>query len=355
MVDITIYGKSSSLYEFMKQVIHSTVEAADIDLNLKEVKDVQQFINRDIMSIPAYQLNGGIIERGDQEFSQFIKGMQIEILKKENYGSMNVINIPIDYSKSAENAIHFASELAKKYNSILKLVHVYHPSPVLERDTITLPELYEAQVKDLHSYTDSIVKNDDDLTNQIIDKELKVGFASDVIKSISEEDADNWIVMSSTNSSKRIKNIFGSISISTAKNSSCPVFIIPPTVKFKPFSKIAMCINDGDIASFSELCKIARPFNSEIHLINIYEPDVLIDSDDVSNEIKSMYPEGKAKFYTLHAKDKINAVNDYCKNNDIDLLVLTRNKRSVLQELFHQSFTKKILLNTELPILVLHK
>lgn len=355
MVNLKIYGKPSSTYEYMKDAVLSIAQKADIELDLEEIKEIQRFIDMDILSIPAYQFNGIVHERGEDTLIQFIRKLQLEILKKADYGSLKVINVPVDYSDSSENAVNYAIELSQKFNCVLRLIHVYHPSAELAGQTPELAELFAAQESQLKEYTKLVVQNCLEPNKNIIDTELKIGLAYDQIQLISEENPDNWIVMASTNSSKRIKNIFGSISISTAKNSKCPVFIVPPKTEFKPYKKIALCINDDDLTPVTKLIPIASAFGAEIHLLHVFNPQDIMESDEIRKELKTMYPNEKTKFCTLHGKDKIDTINNYCEKNEIDLLVLSRHKKGILSELLHKSFTKQILLNTELPILVLHK
>lgn len=357
MIDLTIYGKPSSTYAYMKEIINKTANKAKISLNLKEVTDTQVFIDRQIMSIPAYQLNGTIEERGNRNINEFLRELQHSLLKKANFGNMKKIFIPVDFTETSDNAVVYAINLSKHYNSALKLMHSYRPSPYAYEGTYVDPELQKIREEKLKKATNELNKKwiaDDKFP--IIDSEVRIGFAYDQIQILSSEYPEGWIVMGSSDSSKTMKNIFGSVSIAVAKDGDCPVFIVPPTASFTPLKKIAFCSSDNlDAQAIHELIEIAKPFNSEIHVIHVEDSKQSYNEFDLLNMLKNNYTKDKIKFSTIKGEDKVDLINNYCSINKINLLAMARRKRGVFGELFHKSFTKQMTITTDIPLLVLHK
>ena len=358
MIKLKIFGKPSSTYEYMKAFIAKTAIQASLPLEVEEITDTQEFIDMQIMSIPAYSLNGKIEERGNKNINQFLRQLRKEILKKGNYGNMKKITVPIDFSETSDNTISYALNLSKNYNSVVKLMHAYHPSPIIDEGTYVNPEIQTIYQNKLLKFTESLNQKwvgDDD--SPIIDSDFKIGFAKDEIQNISEDNPDGWIVMGTSDSSKAVKNMFGSVSTAIAKESKCPVLIVPPKVTFSPLKKIVFCSSDDslDWSAMAELLELASPFKSEIHIVHVEEKNRHYEAYDLINVLKNKYPSHLIKFTSLKGTDKIDLINNYCDDNDIDLLALVRRKRSIINELFHKSFTKKMTITTSIPLFILHK
>jgi len=357
MIKLKIYGKPSSTYAYMKNAIIRISEQANIEVKLEEITDTQSFIDNQVMSIPAYQLNGKIEEINQKDIQQFISELQLSLLKKANFGNMKKIFVPVNFKDASDNAVFYAINMSKYFNAAIKLVHAYRPTPV-EGDLSYLDPADRAdRLEELNYLTDELNKKWLGDTNPpVVDGEIVSGFAIDAIQKISEQHPKDWIVMASTNSSKRVKKLFGSVSTDIAKNAASPVFIIPPNVEFSPLKKIAFCSSDPslDIEVIDELVQIAEAFDSEIHVIHVNEKASYVEFD-LLNAMRNKYPKEKLKLKYLAGDNRVETVNNYCQENNIDLLSMARRKRSLINELVHKSFTKEMTITTKLPLLVLHK
>ena len=73
MIDLTLYGKPTSTFAFIKSRIKSKAKNAGIELNMIEEMDVNTLIEKNIFSIPAFQIEDQIIEQGNKDVEEFIK------------------------------------------------------------------------------------------------------------------------------------------------------------------------------------------------------------------------------------------------------------------------------------------
>jgi len=358
MNQITIYGKPSSTYTYMKMVIDKTANLAGLDLEVNEVTDTKEFIKNNIMSIPAFRINGTIEERGTQNINQFLRNLMVSILKKENYGTMKIIYVPFDFSSTSENALAFAVELSKRKSALVKLFHVYHPNPVQQEggtlhidSNDTIAHKLDKRVQDLNN------KWIGDFQSSLIDYEIVNGLAGDEIIERSSEQKQPWIVMGSSESSKPLQYLFGSVTTHVAKSSRCPVFVVPPNISFSPFKKIAFCVSDEklDTKALDELVEVANEFNSEIHFIHVLEGKSNYSKFNFIEEFKKNNPDLNTRFEVLFGEDKLTAISDYCESRQIDLLSMTRQKTGFIKHFFKRSLTKKLAIQSTLPLLIFHK
>ena len=357
MISLKIYGKPTSTYAYMKNMVYLTAKKANIELHIEEIMDTQQFINHKIMSIPAYQLNGVVAQRGNKGIDEFMNDLRLALLKQANFGNMKTIYVPIDYSDVADNAISYAINISKHFNTVINLINTYLPSHGMTSDAFINPELRSAKKLKLTDFTRELNRNwIGDSNSPIINSELIIGSTIEALQSISEKHPNNWIVIGSSDSPNNLKNIFGSISIAIGQGSSCPVFIIPPSASFSPLKKVAFCSSDDvlDLQSVANLLDITQVFESEVHIIHVKSQDDYHEFN-LLNFLNNNYPKCKIIFNSISGENQIDAVNTYCHKNDIQLLAMAKRKRGIIKELFHKSFTKQIAITATIPLLILHK
>jgi|GEM_PF-2244949 len=80
-MNLTLYGKRSTMFKCLKDAAIDTAQQADIDLSIIETTDTDKIIQMGIPSIPAYSLNQEISSKGMQEFDQFVDHMKESILR----------------------------------------------------------------------------------------------------------------------------------------------------------------------------------------------------------------------------------------------------------------------------------
>jgi len=356
LVNITFFGKPSSLYNYMKDAALSIAQRANITLNIVEKCEINQLIKNYVMSIPAYELNNEITERGHKELSAFIMEMQLSILRESNFGDMNRIIVPIDFTETSEIATNYALYIAKKKNSAIHLIHAYHPSP-LEIDSGLLDHnIIAAREEKLKKYTMDLnntwvnYKSD-----PLIDSHFQIGLAADAINEVSRNIENGWIVMGSSDNSKARKKIFGSVSISVATHAKNPVFIIPVDYSLKPIEKVGFCVSDEDIEDsiITQVTDLANLFGAEIHLIHIKKRKDNIDSTKLIDQFSNHYHKELISYKEIETMNMVEGVNIYSEALSLDLLVMNKGKRGLFQEMFHRSFTKRMAISTRIPLLII--
>ena len=350
MQEFTLYGKHSSLYEYAKMMIFKQAEKAGLQLKINEVSDTDQFIESGIMSIPAAKVNGQMIERGDRGINNFISEVNYKLLKRNNFGKMRKVIVPIDFSETSKCAFEYARHLNQYLNGVIKLLHVHTVgnAPVSNR---------LEDEKKLETYINNFegpwhIEYDD----LLIDSEFKTGIVEKEILAYANEVNSNWIVMGSRRDVNTSQMICGTIATKVAKNAKSPVLVIPGRKHFSPFNKIAYCVDNDfmDTNAMEELALIAGKLKSEIHLIRVDQQDGYC----VNNLLEiwqEYFKDNKIIFHNVQGVDISKAINEYANEQEIDLIALSKSKRGFFEELFHKSVTKRMVLSSEKPVLIFHK
>lgn len=358
MIDITLYGKPSSVYQYLKLHVQSFTEKAGIDISLKEIHDTNAFIQESILSIPAVKLGEQIKSIDDQNINSFINEVNEWIFKNVDQNNLMTLNVPVDFSDTSTNAVKYAKELSKQLNGKVNLIHCYYPTPVSINEVSFIdPELETIRRKSFDEYT-SQVSSDAyliDPKSPIIEKEFVLGFPGQELVNISKRSPDDMMVIGSSGGGA-MKKYFGSVSTEIVQKGGCPVLVVPSDAKYNPLRKITLCSNDVelDAASIDEVIKIAAPYNAEIEVLHIdegkgYQETLLM------NLIINRYPKNKVGFTLIQGDSKAKAIESYTKSEKPDLLVFSKKSKNLLRELFHKSLTKQLLLTSTIPFLIIHK
>ena len=362
MVNLKLYGKPSSVYEYVKMMMIKQAEKAELELDIEEINDLDTLIKEEIVSIPTIKVNNHIDMRynKDMDINMFVRKLNNRILKEENYGTMKKILVPIDFSETSENACAFAIGLSKDLNGVIKVVHSYIPKALNMEGAVYIdPEIENLRREQLGSFVDKLNNSwiGDTATSPLIEKEFITGFAGKEIPELAAKDGQCMIVIGSTGSSGSLKTIFGSVSTMIAKEASCPVFVVPQHADYGTIKKIAYAADalEVDSSVVDELVLFTKLFDAELHLVHVDDDDQSAELNTLQTALLQEYPNMKIHTHVIDADGIVEGLNDFIERQDIDLLTLTKQKRSFLDSLFHSSITKRMTVNTKIPLLVLHR
>ncbi|NJK82892.1 MAG: universal stress protein [Saprospiraceae bacterium] len=142
-----------------------------------------------------------------------------------------------------------------------------------------------------------------------------------------------------------------------ARNAWVPVLLIPNRVNYKTPTNIAFATDNRRISevALKQLSEWTKQFEAFTHLVNVHLEKTtsykirnaqIRKFKDMSNfAYKSVIIESDSIEYGL---------NQYVENNDIDLLAMVTAHRSLIEELLFKSTTKEMVINTEIPLLIMH-
>jgi nucleotide-binding universal stress UspA family protein len=278
---------------------------------------------------------------------------------------MNTIILPTDFSDNSINALKYGLEIARITKADVVFFHVNHVpviapnTPVGVYDTlITYDE--EKQMHALEELRDSLFAelgiNHSEISSRCL---LKLGFAVDEIINVSEEENAGLVVLGTEGASGFKKIFLGSNASGVIKKTPCPVLSIPQDCTFKPIKKIALAtdfhhIEDKNI--LSPLLEIAILFGAEIIILHVKkEKDSVPEFSQTAEgfEMKEFLQSAPVSFHVIENKDVVNAIEQFLKEKQIDILAMLPHKQTFWESLFSKSFTEEIALDAVGPLLTL--
>jgi nucleotide-binding universal stress UspA family protein len=170
------------------------------------------------------------------------------------------------------------------------------------------------------------------------------------------------IVMGTTGKNGWTEKLFGKVSAEVSGEAHCPVLLVPPNVEFTGFSNIVYAANYESLETekIKQVVTFAEKFNSQIHFVHVNTGDMSEPHgqqlEERLFEINYQYAESKFPFLFHHIKgdDVTSALNTYAMRHHADLIVFITEHRGIWQSLLHESMSKKMMLNSRIPMLVAH-
>ncbi len=276
---------------------------------------------------------------------------------------MKNILCPIDFSASSLNALEFAAKLALQLGMRLSLLYVFTEKEFL-----------------------SILKKDDSLqqfehANKLAEEKLKevtqnlklefgenlnckyhieIGVVSKTIVEHIQNGDFELIVMGNKGINNLEENTIGSNTHYVLEKSTVPLLCIPLQAFYHEFKQIVYA-SDYHEQDKMALQQILTLFVKQSPLIRIVHISV-VDSEEeqerfrqYTEELKSFIDYPSLQLIHKASNEKIpNVLDEYMHECQGNLLVLLKQKRNILEKLFHQSVTKKMSCFADFPVLIIN-
>lgn len=356
--EIKVLGTGTSKHQMVTTVLKEYLRKAGINIPVNDYTDVDEFLKDGIESIPAVIYNGEIFNIGSNgSFNKTLRRAVNTILKASNFGNIEKIVIPVDFSTTSTNAFAYGHRLATDLGAITKAVHVFFPSAreISESATVDVDFalLRESYLEDFVATFDSDWGSDL-MRVSLIDSEFRTGFPGDQILNSIEENAACLTVMGTTGQSGFLRKWFGSVSTKIMNEASSPVLIVPKDANYHGIHKIAYAYSDimQDKAILEELVAFAERFGAEIHLIHVENETSPNPGYYLKELLVKDYPSALIRTVTLHETDIAKGLADYSVTHDIDLISLSTHRKRFFERLFDDNVSEQMKAISSLPLLI---
>ncbi len=294
-----------------------------------------------------------------------------EIRDDDKVEKMKKILVPVKISKHCYSLCEYAIALAKKQNAEVKILYVY-PDPTLnesQRNTtswekIVKMELKEAQAKaqlQLVEFSRELKKH---VPKELFDS-VKVhyrmlkGTPVNVISDASKRYRPDLIVMGTQTPDSEEGEFRGKTLVQVIENSHFPVLAVPQECKFKGKDKLnvmyATDFYDSDNTSLNKLLEILKPYDKKIRCVHIAAQDstkIKEKVKDLNNMIEHLYSEYDIFCVLNENESVVDGLNKFVKENEIDLISLSKMRHSAFYKLFHNDLVESLVSSECVPMLI---
>lgn len=266
---------------------------------------------------------------------------------------MKKIFLPTDFSDNARLSLDYAAQLCAGEAVEYIIVHVIAPTPLL----VTSDELVEFiptdNPPDLElekKHLESKINNPDSKVSIISRK----GGLSTILKKEGANMKVDLIIMSPRGAGKSYG--FGSNTLAVMKSSEIPVLIVMEDKEFRPFNKILFA---SDLMGYSKppfvfpLDYFINQFNSEVEVVH-YGKNEPGTKEQFMQELIETFGEERTHVEYVNEENVLDGLNSTIESLQPDLLVLVNRHRWFFSQLFIKSVTRSMIVDSPIPILILH-
>jgi nucleotide-binding universal stress UspA family protein len=256
--------------------------------------------------------------------------------------------IPVDFSETSLNATRYAAGmLAGKPDSRVILYHMFKD----EDDAATATQYLESLKAELEQKDVPNIELVKELGSDLIDNLGRLAYqktAELIIMGISEK--DEW------------RQLFiGSHTVKMAEQNVCPVLIVPPTAKYNGINNIALTSDFRDVETQTPVLAIKNVldvFNSSLHIVNVDNQHYVSLTEEFiaeKSKMQKMFADYKPEFYFIGMNDFYEAIEQFAKDKNIDMIIIIPKNHSFINSIFSASHTKKLAFHSSVPILAAHE
>jgi nucleotide-binding universal stress UspA family protein len=366
MLQLRIIGiEESRENEALKKNLQMAMAYFKVEFLLQEVKEVDEIMQEDIQGIPALFINEELVfQKQVPSVEDIVRAIKLQLQKRDKKWLVKRILVPTDFSDASLNGFTFAQHLAKRFGAEVKLLHCFHSGtdanyPFAKEEKKDFQIIARERLRKFEEKGRLKSEENGIATLDKVETEAISGFATEEIVKASKEPDIDMVVMATTGSHGMLGKFFGTVSTAVAKNAGCPVLLVPPNVRYRPFENILYASNheSADTGAIENLMLFAGQFEGNLHFVHIERKstrgvnvaDVVFDG--TMGKIES---QPNIIFDTIQASSIAQGLNQYSEKNDVDLIVMVTRYRNIVDSWLHRSKTKQMIMDVERPLLVLH-
>lgn len=277
------------------------------------------------------------------------------------------ILVPVDFSANSKAAFEFAVGLAEDLNASIKVVHIlneFNSSSPLE-DPLLVPTVSEDYDKKLNAF----IKEEEEAMGNVMTKrkvtinsETIFGGVVPSILSFSDSGEYDLLVMGVTGDKAFGEVMFGSTASEVSQKAKCPVLLVPRNYRYAGIMDILYAC-DFDHTSEKQIkivADVADFFDANVNLLFVREDDKLgRDCDEDIEKIGKLFTEYAPNIEfnadVINEDTVVEGINEFCKENSVDMVVVVTKHRNMWQRFLHTSVTKQIAMYAETPVFIIHE
>jgi len=272
---------------------------------------------------------------------------------------MKQIIVAIDFSKCSIHALEYAIKIANKIKSNILMVWVDNA----KSDESVYPDLVSTSRKEIADNFDELTeKYGNGLKEGEISYKIRKGKVHLEIANQAKY-SDAMLVIAGTHGVSGFEEFWiGSNAYRIVTTAPCPVITIRSDFKFeKDINKIVLPI-DSSLETRQKLpfsTKIAKYFNSEIHVVSLYSTTIKAVRHRVDNytlQVKKYLEDENVKFSieAIDAENITNATVEYAKKIDADIIAIMTEQETTTANLFLGAYAQQMVNHSPIPVLSIH-
>lgn len=261
---------------------------------------------------------------------------------------MHRIIIPVDFSETSLNAARYTAQMLSGNPEAVAVLYNNYES---EDDYDVVIGYQESLRKEFKQFGVVNIEYENEMGGDLIEN----------IARLAHTTRATMIVMGITGKSEVRQAMFGSNTLKLVDKNLLPVMIIPPDAVFKGIKNVAFASDFKDVEATTpaELISGALSlFNPMLHIVNVNKDHYVSLTEEVEaskQAFKRMFSDFKTEFYFITRNDFYEALDNFVRDYNIDVLLTIPKHQSNAVSLFKSTHTKRLAYHSRIPILAAHE
>ncbi len=294
-------------------------------------------------------------------------------LEADGYQIKKIL-VPVDFSSCSLAAASYAVQVARQKGAKVTLIHVYFnpvTDPVSSDHFYAFPANIAESLNEIIDNCRTTMNNfmnqlnnymlEHEITGIQIETELVGGIAEETILDFSVAGGYDLLIIG-VQGKVSSENWLGSFTSEIINKSCIPVLAIPGNAFYKEsmFKRLMYATNfdKSDGKAIRQLIKIAKPLETHIRIVHIDDtndnPFINYDLAHFKEKYVGEVEQVDMDFDLIVDKNLKRGIENYIRDQKIDIISVTSHKRNLLTSLFKPSLTKELLFRLEIPMLIFH-
>ncbi len=265
---------------------------------------------------------------------------------------VNVL-LPTDFSDNSLHAFRYAAQLLGVQDVAYTLVHAYMDAdPSVSAWAGMAKELYTAAAEGMKDW-ERRVRATGEFAGASLRTEVVYGPLPGVLAEMAAERRADLVVMGTLGHSGA--GILGSNAAAVVKHGGTPVLVVPARAATAGLQRIVMAVDQKGIeaAAMAMLLHIAKRTGCEVVLAHVVRNPDELPSPDLVAGYDGLLKGVPYRFVTGEGKDVAGVIDLLAEREGAGMIAVLHRHTGFFEGIFHASTAKQLVLNVDVPLLVL--
>lgn len=269
---------------------------------------------------------------------------------------MKTIIVATDYSKAADNALDYAAAFARCTASKIVLFNAFHLPIPASTPPFPVPDIHELMAMNkarLEKLASGLTHTYGILVECV---SITGSFREELDEVVARFGAELVVMGMRTGSISR--SLFGSTTTSVIRHGKYPILVVPDIARFQGIAKILFACDFKSLKGNNELSmlqELAQTFKARVQVFHVEQQEELVPAGKTPDapKLERVLRGIKHTYRNLEEIEVVDGIEQGVQDYLADLLVMVPNKPDFLDRLLNLSNTRKIALQTHVPLLTL--
>ncbi len=271
--------------------------------------------------------------------------------------------VPTDFSEAAENAIDFAVNSAKMLPAQITLLHSFETGDSAYADYMGVnKEFNRSMISDANEKLAALKKRIEVSNGIVVNTLVSTDSLVDSIAKFNKEHKVDLVIMGTLGASGLKEKLWGSRTSALIGKTAVPIMVIPNEYTWKKPEKMLLATNqfEDKPTVLNDVFELAGLYMATMQVAVFTNEDddkaqLFLENQKKIGEykafLKANYKEDTLSSVHLSGDNFDETLQDFIKENEVDILVMVTYQGSFWSRLFNPSKTKRMSYHTTIPLL----